>query len=164
MLRTLELLEPGVAAVSNRLGDVLAYTRGFGLVMGPTGLLDDDQPNLTRYVFTDPRARRTFPDWDQVADERAFDLWLGPSAAGHEWFRAQLAPVAGAEFTSRLDRHLPPPVVPLRIEHPVVHELRWHRETLELPESDAQQLVVFLPADDATAGALDRLRRVEAAA
>ncbi|MET7807825.1 helix-turn-helix domain-containing protein [Micromonospora chersina] len=155
---TLRLLEPGVAFVTNRLGDVLAYTEGFALVMGATGLLNADPPNLTRYVFTDPRARSVFPDWDQVADEQAFDLWLGPSAESSEWFRVQLAPVAGPEFTRRLQRHLPPPQVPLRLDHPTVGELRWHRERLELPSIDAQELVVLLPADEATAQAAERLR------
>jgi hypothetical protein len=37
--------------------------------------------------------------------------------------------------------------------------LRWNRETLELSHPDAQQLVVFLPADEPTTTALDRLRR-----
>ncbi|GAA1253099.1 hypothetical protein GCM10009609_15530 [Pseudonocardia aurantiaca] len=38
-------------------------------------------------------------------------------------------------------------------------ELRLDREVMELSANDAQQLVVFLPADDATAEALNRLRR-----
>lgn len=159
VLATLELLEPAVAFVTNRLGDVLAHTGGFASVMRGSGLLESRQPNLTRYVFTDPRARTFFADWDQVADEQAFDLWLGPSAEASAWFRAELAPLAGPEFTRRLDRHLPPPQVPLRFHHPAEHELRWHRERLELPRTDAQQLVVLLPADEATARAVERLRR-----
>ncbi|MGK5742556.1 helix-turn-helix domain-containing protein [Micromonospora sp. URMC 103] len=158
VLETLRLLEPGVAFVTNRLGDVLAHTGGFELVVRGTGLLDSDEPNLTRYVFTDPRARTAFPDWDQVADEQAFDLWLGPSVEASEWFTAELAPVAGQEFTRRLNRHLPPPSVPLRLDHATAGELRWHRERLELPSTDAQQLVVLLAADEATTRAVERLR------
>ncbi|MEV4202443.1 helix-turn-helix domain-containing protein [Micromonospora globbae] len=158
VLATLRLLEPGIAFVTNRLGDVLAYTSGFELVMRGTGLLDAETPNLTTYVFTDPRARAFLPDWDQVADEQVFDLWLGPSAETSEWFRATLAPVAGPEFTRRLHRHLPPPQVPLRLRHPDGHEFRWHRERLELPSTDAQELVVLLPADESTAQAVERLR------
>ncbi|NES15813.1 helix-turn-helix transcriptional regulator [Micromonospora sp. PPF5-17] len=157
-LATLRLLEPAAAFVTNRLGDVLAYTSGFELVVRGLGLLDTEPANLTRYVFTDPRARRFLPEWDQVADEQAFDLWLGPSAETAEWFRAELAPVAGPEFTRRLNRQLPPAQVPLRIDHPTGHELRWHREKLELPSIDAQQLVVLLPADEATAHAVEQLR------
>lgn len=158
VLATLRLLEPAVAFVTNRLGDVLAHTGGFEAVMRGSGLLDTPEPNLTRYVFTDPRARTFFADWHQVADEQAFDLWLGPSVETAEWFKAELAPLAGQEFTRRLDRQLPPPRVPLRLNHDTAHELRWHRERLELPRADAQQLVVLLPADETTAEAVERLR------
>ena len=54
---------------------------------------------------------------------------------------------------------LPPPHVPLQLDHPIAHELRWQREKLELPRTDAQELVVFLPADDGTTRAMERLRR-----
>ncbi|MBO8184926.1 helix-turn-helix domain-containing protein [Streptomyces spirodelae] len=158
VLETLRLLEPGIAMVTNTLGDVLAHTSGFASVTSGTGLLDADAPNLTRYVFTDPRARTFFADWDDVADEQAFDLWLAPSVENSEWFTAELAPVAGPEFTRRLNRHVVPPRGVLRLNHPSEGELHLTRETLDLP-ADAQQLVVFLPADEGTAQALGRLRR-----
>jgi transcriptional regulator with XRE-family HTH domain len=160
VLQTLRLLEPGVAVLTNRVGDVLAHTTGFELLTRAAGLLEPEQPNLTRYVFTDPRARTFFADWDQVADELAFDLWLGPSVQSSEWFTAELAPIAGPEFTRRLARHIPPPRPALRLNHPTAGELRWDRETLDLPSTDAQQIVVFLPADEPTSRALDGLRRL----
>lgn len=159
VLAVLEQFEPGVALVTNRLGDVLAHTSGFDLLAGPTGLLDTDVPNLTRYVFVDNRARDTFLDWDQVADERAFDLWLGPTLERWSRFTKELGPIAGEEFNRRLNQHALPPRRTLRWNHPVAGELRFDRETLELPAADAQQLVVFLPADNHTADALDSLRR-----
>jgi hypothetical protein len=159
VVELLDQLEPGVALVTNRLGDVLAHTRGFDLVARPSGLLDSDKPNLTRFVFTDKRAREVFPDWDQIADERAFDLWLGPSAERSARFKAELAPIAGEEFTRRLNRHALPPRGTLRWTHPVAGELRFNREVMELSPTDAQQLMVFLPADDATADAVNWLRR-----
>lgn len=162
--QVLRLLEPAAAVLTNRLGDLLDGTASFRAVMAATGLLDSSGPqagepaNLTRFVFTDPRARDTFPDWGQIADEQAFSLWLGPSVASYEWFRAELAPVAGPEFTRRLGQHLPPPGGPLRMRHPAVgHDLSWHRETLELSPHDEQQLVMYLPADPATSAALARL-------
>jgi transcriptional regulator with XRE-family HTH domain len=158
VLQVLHLLEPAPAIITNRLGDILACTAGFRAVMGATGLLETEPASLTRYVFTDPRARDTFPDWDHVADEHAFSLWLGPSVASYEWFTAELAPIAGPEFTRRLRQRLPPPRRQLRMRHPAVeHDLRWHRETLELPAPDEQQLVIYLPADQQTAHALGRL-------
>jgi transcriptional regulator with XRE-family HTH domain len=153
----LGLLEPGIAFVTNRLGDVLAHTDGFAAVVHDIGLLDAAEPNLTRYVFTHPQARTTFVDWDQIADEQVFNLWLGPSTETFEWFTADFASVAGAEFTRRLHRHIPPARVPLRMAHPRAHQLQWNRETLELTTSDAQQLIILLPADEATATAVDQL-------
>jgi transcriptional regulator with XRE-family HTH domain len=161
VLRTLHLLEPGIAIVTNRLGDVLARTSGFEVIAGGTGLLDADRPNLTRYVFTDPRARAFFGDWDDVANEQAFDLWLAPSVENSEWLIAELTPVAGPDFTRRLRRHRVPPRGVLRLSHPAGPELRLLRETFELP-GDAQQLAVFHPADDQTADAVDRLHREQA--
>ena len=162
VLAVLDGLEPGIAIVTNRLGDVLAHTHGFDLIARPWGLLDADRPNLTRFVFTDPRAREAFPDWDRIADERAFDLWLGPSLEHSSRFTDELAPLAGEEFARRRHRHTPPPGGVLRWVHPAVGELRLDREVLELPATDAQQVVVFLPADAATTEAVDRLRRAAA--
>ncbi len=159
VLEMLRLLEPAAAYVTNRLGDVLSHTSGFELLMAESGVLEASQPNLTHYVFTDPRARDLLPDWDQVADELAFDLWLAPSVESSAHFYDRLAPLAGPEFTRRRDRHVPPPQVPLRLNHPAGEQLRLQRERLELPPSDAQQLVVLLPADEATARAVERLRR-----
>jgi transcriptional regulator with XRE-family HTH domain len=157
LLRTLRLLEPGIAVVTNRLGDILARTSGYELLTAGTGLLDGDTPNLTRYVFTDPRARSFFADWGEVADEQAFDLWLGPSVENSEWLSAELAPVAGPEFTRRMNGHTVPQRGMLRLNHLTGPELRLTRETLEA-SADAQQLVVFLPADEETATAVERLR------
>ncbi|GGW73365.1 transcriptional regulator [Streptomyces lucensis JCM 4490] len=156
VLCTLRLLEPGIAVVTNRLGDILAHTSGYETLTSGTGLLDGDAPNLTRYVFTDPRARAYFVDWDAVADEQAFDLWLGPSIENAEWFTAELAPEAGPDFTRRLNRHVVPQRGVLRLNHPAGPELRLVRELLDVP-GDAQQLIVFLPVDDATAEALAAL-------
>ncbi|MEY9839779.1 helix-turn-helix domain-containing protein [Streptacidiphilus sp. EB103A] len=160
VLETLRLLEPGIAVVTNRLGDILARTSGFESVTGGTGLLDaeTDFPNLTRYVFTDPRAREFFADWDDIADQQAFDLWLGPSVESSEWLTAELASVAGPDFTGRLNRHVVPQRGVLRLKHPAGQELRLLRETLDL-SSDDQQVVVFLPADEQTVLAVERLRR-----
>ncbi|MBV2152755.1 helix-turn-helix domain-containing protein [Kitasatospora sp. SUK 42] len=155
---TLRLLEPGIAAVTNRLGDVLAHTDGYAAVLGAAGLLDHPAPNLTRYVFTDPRARTLFADWDDIADEQAFDLWIGPSAENSEWLSSELAPVAGPEFTRRLGNQLVPRRGTLRLRHPSGPELRLLRETLDL-SADNQQLLVLLPADPETAAHLDRLTR-----
>jgi transcriptional regulator with XRE-family HTH domain len=151
-------LEPGIAFVTNRLGDVLAYTSGFDLLARPAGLLDSPSPSLTRFVFTDQRARRAFPGWDQVADEQAFQLALGAPSQRSEQLIADLTALAGTEFTDRLHSRRVPGAGTQAWCHPFAGPLQFNREPLGLPAADAQQLVVLLPADEATSAALSKLR------
>jgi transcriptional regulator with XRE-family HTH domain len=157
----LDRLEPAPAYVANRIGDLLAVTTGFQRLAGPLGLLDADPPNLTRFHFTDPRARPAYPDWDLVADARA--AALNPEFGKPDPHAAELTDeltvTAGAAFSDRLRRFSggPPRSGVERLRHPAVGELRLAYETLALPEADDQTLVVYLPADDATAAALDHL-------
>ncbi|RFU88111.1 XRE family transcriptional regulator [Streptomyces triticagri] len=159
--RLLDRLEPTPAVVLNWFGDVVAYTRAYERVMRPLGLLDAEQPSMLRYLFTDPRARRAFPDWDEVADRLVaalhFDLTKEDPALAD--LVAELSITAGAAFTDRI-------AAPIRITtgsgverlaHPTAGALRFSFEALTLPESDGQYLLVQLPADEATATALDRL-------
>ena len=148
--RVLAVLDPPGAEPGSKPG---AERTPFRL---PSGLLDAERPNLTRHLFTDPRARTFFANWEEIADQQVFDLWLAPTAENSEWFTTELAPVAGPEFTHRLHRHVVPRRSELRIDHPSAGELRLLPETLELPE-DAQQLLVLLPADEQTAQAIARL-------
>ncbi|MGW3795199.1 MmyB family transcriptional regulator, partial [Micromonospora arida] len=66
---------------------------------------------------------------------------------------------AGAPFVDRWRRR---PITaartgPLTVRHPAAGLLRLNVEALELAEADPQRLVVQLPADAATANALDEL-------
>lgn len=74
----LDRLEPAPAVLLNRLSEVLSCTDGYRQVHGPIGSLDGRQPNFARFVFTDPRARTAFPDWETVADEQVAALKQGP--------------------------------------------------------------------------------------
>jgi transcriptional regulator with XRE-family HTH domain len=151
--------EPGIAYITNRLGDLLAYTNGFELLAAPSGLLDAPQPNLTRFVFTDNRARHVFPDWDRIADECAFPLSFGAPSERSQQLVTELTTVAGPRFTDRLhSRDLPRSGSRVWC-HPTAGELHFDRESLELPATDAQRLTALLPADEATTAAMNRLRR-----
>jgi transcriptional regulator with XRE-family HTH domain len=161
--RLLEGFEPGIAVITNRLGDLLTYTRGFEAIARLAGLLDGEQPSLTRFVFTDPRARDVFPDWERVADDQVFALSCSPVDDESAALRADLAAHAREEFVGRLNQHQLPTQGTLRWVVPSIGELRWDREVLELPPADAQQLTVLLPADRATEQALTRVTRPGAA-
>ncbi|GGO64044.1 helix-turn-helix domain-containing protein [Nonomuraea cavernae] len=157
----LDRLEPAPALLLNRLGEVLARTSGYERLAAPLGLLDGDPPSLVRFVFTDSRARAVYPDWERVADELVAVLKLESSRDDpHVSHLAdELTVVAGAPFADRLAAPAgpPSPTGVERLTHPEAGELRLAYETLELPVKDGQRLVVYLPADDATALALDRL-------
>ncbi|HET6949136.1 MAG TPA: helix-turn-helix domain-containing protein [Acidimicrobiales bacterium] len=157
-------LEPAAAFVLNRLSDLLAWTDGYARIAGPLGVLDGpdgEAPNLVRYTFADPRARIAYPDWDAIADEQVANLRAAvrPDVPRDHDLVTHLAAAGGADFT---DRWAARPVVrkrtgTKRVAHPEVGELRLAFETLQLADADDQRLVVYLPGDEATAAALDRL-------
>ncbi|GLW06850.1 transcriptional regulator [Microtetraspora sp. NBRC 13810] len=157
----LDRLEPAPAIVLNQLSEVLAWTEGFERLAGPVGLLDARPVNLARFVFTDPRARSAFPDWDRVADERAADLRAAASLGDpHASVLAEeLTVTAGARFGDRFGSSaaLPGRTGLERWAHPVAGELRLTFESLGLPDADEQRLIVYLPADEAASAALDLL-------
>lgn len=158
----LDRLEPAPALIVNRLRDVLAWTEGYERLMTPIGLLDDaDRANLALFVFTDPRARTAYSDWDHIADELVAALKQGPFRADPHIaaLADELTIAAGAEFTRRVESvpSLAAATGTTRLSHPEAGALRLTYETLELSADDDQQLIVYLPADDVTADALDSL-------
>ncbi|MEV6359983.1 helix-turn-helix transcriptional regulator [Nocardia asteroides] len=158
----LDQLDPAPAAITNRFTEVLACTAGYRTLMTPSGLFEQGEPaNVARFVFTHPGARELYPDWDDAADKLVASLKQGP-------FRAdpmvaalvdELTVTAGAPFTERLASlpGLPPSGGINRIRHPEAGTLRLAYESLELSLDDDQSLYVLLPADEASATALDRL-------
>ncbi|MFE1360670.1 MULTISPECIES: helix-turn-helix domain-containing protein [Streptomyces] len=158
----LDRLEPAAAVVQNRLGELLATTRGFDRLMGPVGMLDGEPASIVRYVFGDERARVAFPDWERFADDQVAALKDGPFRADPHLARLadELTVTAGSRFTAREASVSGPPrpAGVLRMVHPGLDgELRLAYETLELPADDDQRLLVYLPADEGTAARLAAL-------
>lgn len=153
-------LEPAPAIVLNHLADILAWTETYAALAGPLGLLDAEPPNLIRFTFADRRARSVYPDWDRVAIEQVANLRsVAPGAPEVDALVAELTDQAGDEFTRRWEAR---PVErktsgTKRIVHPQVGELTVEFETMQLADRDDQRLVVYLPADEATAVAFDKL-------
>ncbi|BCK53797.1 helix-turn-helix domain-containing protein [Nocardia wallacei] len=158
----LDQLEPAPAAVLNRLGEVLACTDGYRQVMGPIGLLDGGLPaSIPRYLFTDERARVAYPDWAHWADKAVANLKEGPYQSDSQVnaLVEELTVTVGVEFTGRMER------IPgfadangiARLNHPEAGPLRFAYERLDLSADDDQHLLISLPADAATAAALDSL-------
>ncbi|MFF0493427.1 helix-turn-helix domain-containing protein [Nocardia sp. NPDC004068] len=158
----LDQLEPAPAAVRNRLGEVLACTDGYRRLFGPTGQLDGGLPaNFPRYLFTDPRAREVYPDWEHLADKTVATLRQGPYRSIPEVVALieELTLTAGRAFADRMRTvdGVPDTHGITRMNHPEAGALRLSSERLDLSADDDQYLLVDLPADDATAAALDTL-------
>ena len=157
----LDRLEPSPAVLLNRVSDVLAATSAYRRLLEPFGLFDDDQPNLLRFVLTEPRAREAYPDWEHVADRQVAALRMEsvPGDPHVAELAEAMAVLAGAAFSDRFAAPLSARyrTATERMRHPEAGDLRLDVETLALPDADGQRLVVHLPADAATSDALDRL-------
>jgi transcriptional regulator with XRE-family HTH domain len=153
-------LEPTPALVRNRRTDVLAHTDAWARVMESLGLLDDETPNLARHLFTHPRAREVYPTWSDLAGDMAAFLRSRnrPTDDGYHEFVDSLGPDLAPSLRERLlaGPAVPPRAGVHRLVHPLVGDLHLAAEVLDDTDSE-QQLVVYLPADAATAEGLDRL-------
>lgn len=156
----LNRLEPTPAVVVNRLTDVLAHTEGFGRLMAPIGLLDRNPANLVRFALTDPRARTAYGDWEAIADARVAALGLSHRIDPYtNHLVDELTTLAGTAFTERVNAAPPVRAGVEVLRHPDAGELRLAFETLALPDTDNQQLTIYLPADESTSTRLDGLLR-----
>lgn len=143
------------AFVLSPLGDVVADNAPYRRLVAPWGLLE--QPNLAVHLFRHADARRTYADWEQAADAQVARL----RSAAERWqgnarFEAVHAALVGAPgFDERWSAHVvaEPRRGATRLVHPEVGSLDLRYEVMGLADHD-QQLVAWLPADDATAAAL----------
>ncbi|WP_232667484.1 helix-turn-helix domain-containing protein [Pseudonocardia sp. TRM90224] len=142
----LDQLDPTPAVLIDMSGEVLACTEGFRKLAGPAGVLD--AASIPRFVFTDPRARTTFPDWGQVAEEWAARLrsaadLADPHAAD---VAAELALTPGSDFAERYAAatRVPRWTGTERWRHPDRGELHLGYEALAVPGTDEHRVLVYL--------------------
>lgn len=156
----LDRLDPTPAFVIGPWFDLLAWNTAWGRLMAPVGLLDDPQPNLARFTFTDPRARTAYPDWAATADEQASALRSMSLHRGDEPGCAALLDELQRvpAFAERWSSHQ---VVEKRrgtkrVRHPQVGEFRVDFEVLLAPDDGDLRLITWLPADEASDDAIRR--------
>lgn len=149
--RLLHELDPTPAFVLDPSSDVLAANRAWSELVGPMGL--SVGTNLARFVFTEPAARRTYLDWEQVADDQVRQLRSAHAGLVEDRRHAALIEelMAEPEFASRWTAHGVGPKrrTTKRLRHPGCGELRFDVEVLEVAEA-GQRLVTWLAADEAT--------------
>jgi transcriptional regulator with XRE-family HTH domain len=160
----LDRIEPSAAFVMNHLTDLLGWTTTYQRLVGPIGVLDPARPNLLRYTFLDERARTHYLDWSTTAHAQVANFlanWRpddGGARALADELRAASPDFAGLWADRPVARRR---TDVRRLRHPEVGEVRVTLEVLQLADDNGQRLVVFLPADDATAAALDTLAGVQ---
>jgi transcriptional regulator with XRE-family HTH domain len=154
------------AFVSDVAYDLLAWNEAFDRVVRPTGMLDGDLPNLLRFTFLDDRARTVFPAWEAVASEQVGNLRMWAPGCSDDPDVHNLIgelTVNSPEFARLWSRH--DVGEKLRgtksVEHPSVGLLTVDFEALVIPESPQRRMVVWLPANAATAEAFERLTAPE---
>jgi len=164
VLQLLDRLEPSPAFVVGPFGDLLAWTDAFERLVEPLGLLDTGMVNLARFVFLHPAARTAYPDWESAADEQTQRL----RAAAVRWSydEAMTALLDDLReipaFATRWSDH---EVAEQRrgtraLAHPTLGPLQVAYEVMSLADDDEQRLVTWLPADERTAAAFERLSPV----
>lgn len=158
----LDRLEPTPAFVLAHTSEVLAWNHAYEQLMGPTGLLDAGSPNLLQYTFLNPASRSLYREWEEIAREQVANLRaLMPQICGDEDVARLVGDlsVRSADFVrlwATLDVKEKRQGIK-RLVHPVVGDLALDHQVLVLPEPGHRRLVVYLPADDASARALDQL-------
>jgi transcriptional regulator with XRE-family HTH domain len=161
-LALLERLEPTPAFIAEPSGDVVSWNRAYRRLMDAAGLFDREPPNLLRHTFLHPASRSLYRDWGAVAREQVAGLraaatrcTVGRSLDG---LIGELS-VASAEFARLWAQH---EVHERRrgvdrVVHPVAGPMDLAFEVLLLPDRGDRRLTTYLPADGASAIALEHV-------
>lgn len=161
----LDRFHPTPAFVVGPWGDLLAGNDAWYALARPIGFYDHEPANLARHAFLHPDARRTYPDWEQVADEQVARLRTSSMHWGRD--EGHVALVEALTGIPEFDRRWSAYAVSekhrgtKRVVHPEVGELRVEVEVLVLPDDNEQRLVAWLPADAATEQAIATATRLE---
>jgi hypothetical protein len=155
----LEGLGTTPAFVAGPANDVLAWNDAWRQLVRPLGILDDEIPNLARYVFLHPDARAVYPDWIAAADEQVSRLRAASSRwrEDHDFETLMEELRTSPDFNERWSKFAASERRrgTTRIVHPDLGRLRFNYEVLLLADDvDEQRLITWLPADDSTATAL----------
>lgn len=158
----LDHLDPVPACLLGPTCDIVAWNEAWAAVAGPLGMVDAHRPNVVRYHFLNPAARRAFPDgdWEATADDLIGWLRSAQQTWGSEADFLDLVDElrAAPEFLRRWESH---PVAyrrpsEKRVTHPDAGTLDITCETLLVGEA-GQWITLWLPYDEKTRSAMESL-------
>jgi transcriptional regulator with XRE-family HTH domain len=162
-LMLLGRLDGTPAFVLEPTGDISIWNDAYERLMRDTGLFDVDPLNLVRYTFLSPQARTLYKEWDTIAREqvgnlRSVAVFCNATGSPVHELVGELS-VNSPEFAQMWACHDVAKKTwgTKTFLHPVGGELNLRYQALLLPDESHRSLVSYLPADEATATALDRL-------
>lgn len=147
MLQTLDHVP---AFVIGRRTDVLASNRLARAVLTDFDALPVPRRNLARYYLLDPEARERTIDWEQIACETVAMLRLEAGRCPQDRRLADLIgelTLKSPEFSAWWNDHrvLRRTHGAKHYRHPLVGDLHFVYESLQLPGDDNQTLYVYIP-------------------
>ncbi len=161
----LDAMTGAAAFVRNAHLDVLATNRLARALYEEALDTDDQPPNLARFVFLDPRARRFYRDWRGIAHDAVGSLRTEAARTPGNTDLADLIDELATrsdEFAMRWDAH----DVEYyrsgrqRFHHPAVGDLDLDYDALEIPADPGLAIVTYTLAP--TAAYADVFRRLQA--
>lgn len=160
--RVLDAVLPYPACVQNGKYDLLAYNRAYERLIGGLDAVPAAERNGMWLTFTDPAWRAALVDWDDTARRMVAHLRAQlPEHAGDTSWQSFVARLRAAsdDFAAMWERH---EVTRSGVEHkPIRNErvglLRFDLAATWLAPGQGARLVVFTPADKATAAKLPAL-------
>jgi transcriptional regulator with XRE-family HTH domain len=158
---TLAKLDPFPAVVMNARTDILAYNRGYDLLMD-VARMPLDERNATVQVFTNPEWRQRMLDWDERADQLVGQL-RGAMAehVGEPAWKSLVKRLRreSPEFEERWQRHDVRPMRNLtkRFRHRDLGVLEFDYTYLWFGRRSELRMTTYTPADEETAARVRRL-------
>ena len=147
--RLLGAMDTVPAIVIGRRMDILAWNPLAAALMGATGCVTTDPPNLARMMFLDPACRELYADWEQHAretvgylrhcagrhpDDPGITALVGELSVKSELFASWRADHLVREKASGSKRY----------RHPIVGEMTLSFETLVPPGAPDQAMITYV--------------------
>lgn len=159
----LDRLEPFPAFVSNARYDLLAYNHAYQAVIGDLDALPPEERNSLWLMFTKHTTSKCFVDGAESKPRLVAQLRsaMAEHVADPAWkCLVRRLREASPEFEALWQRHdvAPPENATKRLLHPDYGLLQFNYVNTWLAPRIGLRLVVYVPADDATAAAATRAR------
>ena len=146
-----DALDPTPAVLHGPRLEVLVINGAAAALIDDFGAMPEAERNMVRWMFLDPKARRIYPDWPEIAAQMVAILRM---AGGRNMADARLAELvtelseASEEFACAwADRNLFQHTHgPKRFHHNAIGTITLNYETLRLPADPGLSLILYTAA------------------